>query len=363
MSKQSIKCLSRKRNNIYTNIIIMFLVGILLTFSACKNSNSSNLESESSETESQASKVVSEISLSESKIDLEVGNEKEINISFVPSDAEDIAVNWESSDTSIAEVDSQGKIKAISAGNCIITVKLVSNSDVKADVEVEVLDVTKDDETETQDDSQPESQSKSVSYNQTSTESHNNKSSEAYYGDWKTVIVNSERAVPSNWSVNTTSVAGSTVDERIAPALRKLLDAAHADGVSTSICSGYRSIETQQRLVDNSVYSFRNQGYSYDEALRLTYKEIAVPGHSEHNLGLAVDFYSSETGLTGGFEGTSLGKWLLKNAHKYGFILRYPKDKVSVTGIIYEPWHYRYVGVENAASIKNSGLCMEEYFR
>ena len=338
------------------------LVGVSFIVSSCRNNDDSEPEPEYSfsNTEIQKKETVKGIILSENTIDLEVGNEKVIEATFDPSDAEDKDVSWESSDTSVAEVDSQGKIKAISAGNCSVTVKLISNPDIQSNVDVSVLSQVenKDNETEAQD----EPQSESYSNNESSYSNSQANDSETYYGDWKTVIVNSERAVPSNWSVSTTNVAGSTVDVRIAPALRELLDAAYADGVSTSICSGYRSIETQQRLVDNSVASFRSQGYSYDEALRLTYKELAVPGHSEHNLGLAVDFYSSETGLTEDFAYTPLGKWLKENAHKYGFILRYAKEKEHITGITYEPWHYRYVGVENAANIRNSGLCMEEYF-
>ena len=197
----------------------------------------------------------------------------------------------------------------------------------------------------------------------TKSEDSSTSNTDFYYGDWKTVIVNKSREVPSNWNVNVTLVDGCYVDERIAPYLIELLNAARNAGVvDTSICSGYRSISTQQNIVNNSISSFVRQGYSYEKALDLTYKEIAMPGHSEHNLGLAVDFYSSKTGLTDAFENTQFGIWLKENAHKYGFILRYPKNKVSVTEINYEPWYYRYVGDEYALKIKNSGLCMEEYF-
>ena len=99
-----------------------------------------------------------------------------------------------------------------------------------------------------------------------------------------------------------------------------------------------------------------------DEAYKKAVEAVAIPGKSEHNAGLAADIIEQGNyTLTEDFENTPQFKWLNENAAKYGFILRYPKGKESVTGIIYEPWHYRFVGVYHATKIKDSGLCLEEY--
>ena len=99
------------------------------------------------------------------------------------------------------------------------------------------------------------------------------------------------------------------------------------------------------------------QGMSEEEAKKEAATRVAIPGTSEHHLGLAVDINSVETS----FENTKAFKWLQKNAENYGFVLRYPKDKKAITKIIYEPWHYRYVGVEHAKEMNRLGLCLEEY--
>ena len=100
------------------------------------------------------------------------------------------------------------------------------------------------------------------------------------------------------------------------------------------------------------------QGYSEAEARRLAEQWVAVPGTSEHQLGLAVDISMEDTATQ---TTSDMWQWLMKNSYKYGFILRYPEDKTNITGISYEPWHYRYVGREAAEEIYRSGLCLEEY--
>ncbi len=121
-------------------------------------------------------------------------------------------------------------------------------------------------------------------------------------------------------------------------------------------------MEKQTRLFNNQVENYKSQVYSEEKAKLQAGKWIAVPGTSEHQLGLAVDVVSvNNQTLDETQENTEEQKWLIKNSYKYGFILRYPTDKSDITGIGYEPWHYRYVGKEAAAVIKEKGICLEEY--
>ena len=155
---------------------------------------------------------------------------------------------------------------------------------------------------------------------------------------------------------------GHQVDERIADSLKKMLKDAKKAGVNPVICSSYRTVEYQEKLYNEYMGNAVKRGLNYWEALKSTKDSTAYPGRSEHNLGLAVDIVSSSyAGLDNKQEETPEAKWLAENCYKYGFILRYPNGKTEVTGIIYEPWHYRYVGVEDAKKIVESGLTLEEY--
>ena len=137
---------------------------------------------------------------------------------------------------------------------------------------------------------------------------------------------------------------------------------AKEEGVDLMICSAYRSIERQQELFDAEVAVQMNNGKSKEEAEKITATMIAIPGTSEHHTGLAADIVTpTHQTLDPEFADTDAGKWLQENAAEYGFILRYPEDKQDITEIIYESWHYRYVGVDHAIAIKENGLCLEEY--
>lgn len=140
------------------------------------------------------------------------------------------------------------------------------------------------------------------------------------------------------------------------------------------VTSAYRNFNKQTQLFENYIQSEMNKGYSYNEALYLANKYSARPEHSEHRTGLSVDFwvpsvmdelenYGSEGQYKNdvGFAETEVYTWLLENAWKYGFILRYPDDKVDITGYQYESWHYRFVGIEISSVIQQTGLCYEEY--
>lgn len=180
---------------------------------------------------------------------------------------------------------------------------------------------------------------------------------------WKLICLNRNRYVGSEVEnqINLSYVAGSgeLMDSRAAAAYEKMYDAAAEDGIYLTPCSGYRSYSTQKRLYNEFFNEYLYQGYSEEEAHDLTSKRRNPPGSSEHNIGICMDIICASSSAN--FQNTKAYAWLDAHAHEYGFILRYPEDKVSVTGVKFEPWHWRYVGVENAASIKNSGLCLEEY--
>lgn len=180
---------------------------------------------------------------------------------------------------------------------------------------------------------------------------------------WKLICLNRNYYVGSSVedAIDLSYVAGSgeLMDSRAAAAYDEMYNAAAEDGIYLTPCSGYRSYSTQKRLYNEFFYEYINDGYSEEEAHYLTSKRRNPPGSSEHNIGICMDIICASSSAN--FQNTQAYAWLQANAHNYGFILRYPEDKVAITGVKFEPWHWRYVGVENAASIKNSGLCLEEY--
>ena len=134
--------------------------------------------------------------------------------------------------------------------------------------------------------------------------------------------------------------------------LVNMLSEAKEHGYSYWIASAYRSPEKQQRLVDEDVNAFINKGMSYEDALKEVYKETMPAGCSEHQTGLALDILcSGNTNMDVSQKEEPGNKWLRENCYKFGFILRYPEDKTQVTGVNFEPWHFRYVGKEAAQYI------------
>ena len=180
---------------------------------------------------------------------------------------------------------------------------------------------------------------------------------------WYLTLVNADHPLPEGFTVETTTLSnGLTYDSRAYNALMDMLNACKAEGLEPIVCSAYRSVERQTELFQNKIDSYMADGLSYDEAYAATAVEIAVPGTSEHSLGLAADICAlSYQILDDSQADTAEQQWLMAHCSEYGFILRYPKDKEDITGIIYEPWHYRYVGVEAAQEITEQGLCLEEY--
>ena len=180
------------------------------------------------------------------------------------------------------------------------------------------------------------------------------------------LLVNPWNAVPEDYAVSLVSIGdGESVDQRCYGDLMQMLDDCAVYGnAQPYVCSSYRTNDTQTRLYENKVDRLIAQGYSPSDARTEAAKAVAIPGTSEHQLGLAVDIVDLRYQvLDAGQENTATQQWLMQNSWKYGFILRYPNDKTAVTGIIYEPWHYRYVGRENAKAIYESGLCLEEYLQ
>ena len=150
---------------------------------------------------------------------------------------------------------------------------------------------------------------------------------------------------------------GHKLDARAYGAYKDMVAAAWEDGVNIYSISAYRSYSRQQELYKQRIQRFINQGYSEEEATEKAGTIVAVPGTSEHQVGLAIDFNSVEQS----FENTKAGKWLAANCTDYGFVLRYPTDKTEITGIIYEPWHFRFVGVKHAKKMAELDMCLEEY--
>lgn len=186
-----------------------------------------------------------------------------------------------------------------------------------------------------------------------------------YIEDELLTLVNYDNLVPEDWQVDLVELNnGHSVDRRMYEALQLMLNDARSEGLKPLICSSYRSNEKQTQLYKSKVKEYLRQGYSRSEAEDKAAFWVARPGTSEHQLGLAVDIVStSNQRLDKSQENTDEQKWLMKNCYKYGFILRYPTSKSSVTGVGYEPWHYRYVGKTHAKKIYELGICLEEYVK
>lgn len=185
--------------------------------------------------------------------------------------------------------------------------------------------------------------------------------------DWKLVLINKQHSIPDDYTMTLgriNTIKGSMqCDERIIDELLEMLQAAKEDGITLAICSPYRDLEYQEMLFNRKIKRYMGRGMSYMEAYQLSSQTVTVPGASEHQIGLALDIVT-DTYLTldEGFGETPAGIWLAENSYRYGFILRYPKGKEYITGIEYEPWHFRYVGVDAATVITEQGITLEEFW-
>ena len=175
--------------------------------------------------------------------------------------------------------------------------------------------------------------------------------------DWKLILVNADHPLPEDFTVTLKELRyGHQVDERIYPELQQMFDDARAAGIFPLINESFRTRDRQQEIMDKYIAGYEAEGMSHEEAVNKAHQIVAIPGTSEHELGLALDIiaeYDSDSSAT--------WSWLKENCWRYGFILRYPADKVDITGISFEPWHFRYVGTQAAKDIMEQGLCLEEY--
>lgn len=183
--------------------------------------------------------------------------------------------------------------------------------------------------------------------------------------DWSLVLVNESHPLDTSYSPELAEVeVERSVDKRILDDTMQMLQDASSEGLSLYVCSAHRSYEKQREVFNATMQDWINQGYGPLDAYDETKKSVAVPGTSEHATGLALDITSAQYGeLDDEQANTAEAKWLAKNCWKYGFILRYPPEKGDVTGIVYEPWHYRYVGKEAAKEIMEQGITLEEYLQ
>ena len=179
---------------------------------------------------------------------------------------------------------------------------------------------------------------------------------------WYLRLVNQDHPLPRDFTVELADIPGGRFDARAAEALSQMLSAMEAQGLSPVVCSSFRTWEDQETLHQNKIDRLLGEGYSPEEAATEASRWVVPAGASEHQLGLAVDLVSAGYQmLVEEQENTPEQQWLMENCATYGFILRYPKDKTDITGVGYEPWHYRYVGREAAQAIWEQGICLEEY--
>ncbi len=313
-------------------LILSVALVVIFLFSACEKSrNTDRISSEksipavasgtasavSSEPEVSSEAVVSVqpeivhvdgIKLSAYERTLTVGDRFMPIVTMSPKNASNKAEKWETSDAGIAVVNNYGNITAKKEGTCTVTVTSVDNPEIKAEFKVTVKAQEK---------------------------------IEITYIDG-ILIANKTYPLPSNYNPGENKEARAALNKMFA-------DAKAEKNLDMWVCSGFRSYTVQKNLYNS---------YVSRDGVKNADRYSARPGYSEHQTGLAFDINYADSRFTG----TAQAVWLAENAHKYGFILRYPEGKESVTGYMYEPWHYRYIGVENAEKIYASGLTLEEYF-
>ncbi len=252
---------------------------------------------------------VENITLSKYSVTVMQGSSDMPIVTMHPTDATNKAEIWSSDNTATATVNNIGKITGVGVGNCIVTVRSADNQDVFAEVQVTVTPYVAPIEPE-------------ITYIN------------------GILIANKTYPLPSTYNPGVDPVANA--------ALQEMFAAAKADGLNLFVKSGFRSYSTQKSLYN---------GYVARDGKAAADRYSARAGHSEHQTGLAFDINKASSSFAGSPEAI----WLAENCYKYGFIIRYPEGKEAITGYLYEPWHIRYLGVETATAVYNSGLCLEEY--
>lgn len=299
---------------------IIFLI-VLSTFVGCsKNKETSSeaspvvstdvpVEEEKVEPPKPVHIAVEKITLNKYSVTVMQGSTDMPIVTMHPANATNKAEIWSSDNTAISTVNNIGRITGVSVGNCTVTVRSQDNPNIFANVSVTVTPYIAPVEPE------------------------------ATYING-ILIANKTYPLPSTYNPGVNPAANA--------ALQEMFAAAKAEGLNLFVKSGFRSYSTQKSLYNN--YVKRDGAAAAD-------RYSARPGHSEHQTGLAFDINKANSS----FAGSPEANWLAQNCYKYGFIIRYPQGKESITGYIYEPWHVRYLGVETATAVYNSGLCLEEY--
>jgi len=188
---------------------------------------------------------------------------------------------------------------------------------------------------------------------------------QVYYADKEfLMLVNNYNPLDENYEFeHHTLNCGYDIDARIYDDLSAMLTALNNDGLHYNILSAYRSREDQTQILEDNVARNMEQGMSEEEAYEEAYRTVQKVGCSEHETGLCFDITEENTVvLTESVEESPVNIWLMEHCHEYGFILRYPKDKEDITGISYEPWHFRYVGKEAAKFMYENDLTLEEFY-
>lgn len=177
---------------------------------------------------------------------------------------------------------------------------------------------------------------------------------------WNLAIINTKYPLPDSYAPTlSNAISGSNIqlDSRVSERYAEMYAAAKLSGCVLTPYSGYHSYALQETNYNRKVNFYVNQGISAEEANQKASAQVLPAGCSEHNAGLAMDIVSASSD----FINTKEYKWLCENAYNYGFILRYPEDKTAITGMNFEPWHWRYVGTQAAKEMKEKNQCLEEY--
>ncbi|MGN1411998.1 MAG: D-alanyl-D-alanine carboxypeptidase family protein, partial [Oscillospiraceae bacterium] len=287
---------------------------------------------------------VQKIELSTYSIKLEVGETEMPIVTMTPSNATDKSEIWNSNNVQVATVDDKGNIKGLSAGTCTITVQSKSNPNVIGEVNVTVVDpsITTSTSTVTTTATTVDTSTDNSTDNIVTTTSTSDEITEPTY-IYGVLVANKTYGLPKDYDPYDGNIA-----PEVQSAFDKMSEDASNEGLTLYISSGFRSYDYQAQLYER--YASKD-GYDMAD----TYSARA--GHSEHQTGLCFDLNT----IDDSFAYTDEGIWVAENCYKYGFIVRYPKGKESITGYQYEPWHLRYLGVDLATKVYNSGLCLEEY--
>lgn len=259
---------------------------------------------------------------------------------------------------------SDGTISGNSDTNTVIITSTNSEQNTDSDTDVSATENQTDTNTDTS--TKSETDSNTDTNTDTSDTDSDSGDDTMDFSSLQMILVNPDHPIPDDFPLKLSWVSLNGKDRQVhsicAQAFKDMVNAAKEDGVILWLRSTYRGIDLQTEGFNNKVKEYINKGYSKEEATKIAATIVAVPGTSEHHTGLAADITTpSFDRLNKDFDKTEAYQWLVTHCAEYGFILRYPADKTEITKIIYEPWHYRYVGVKAAKIIMSEGICYEEF--